>query len=105
MASRRKLLWAAVAASFILAVWSASAEGGFRRYLKLSGEVTALREKNAKLAQKNAQLVAEIDALHKSPEAQEQSAREELGFVRPREIIFTLEEEPARTRTGKEGAR
>jgi cell division protein FtsB len=89
--SRRKLLWFAAAISFLLAVWSASAEGGFRRYLKLSREVAALREKNVKLAQKNAQLVAEIDALHKSPEAQEQAAREELGYVKPRELIFTVE--------------
>ena len=89
--TRRKLLWAAVLVASILAVWSASAEGGFRRYLKLSREVSALKEKNFRLAQKNEQLVAEIDALHKSPEAQEQAAREELGFVRPREMIFTLE--------------
>ena len=92
MASRRKLLWAAAAASFILAVWSASAEGGFRRYLKLSRELSGLREKNLKLQQKNAQLAAEIEALHQSPEAQEQAAREELGFVRPKELIFALEE-------------
>ena len=92
MASRRKLLWAAVAAASVLAAWSASAEGGFRRYLKLSREVSSLREKNAKLQQRNAQLTAEIRALHVSPEAQEQAAREELGFVRPRELTFTLED-------------
>jgi len=78
-------------AASLLAVWSASAEGGFRRYLKLSRDVAALREKNARLAQKNAQLVAEISALHDNPDAQEQAAREELGYVRPREVIFTLE--------------
>ncbi len=92
MASRRKLLWAAVAASFILAVFSASAEGGFRRYLKLSRDVVALREKNVRLQQSNAKLLAEIAALNKSPEALEQAAREELGFIRPRELIFSLEE-------------
>jgi cell division protein FtsB len=92
MASRRKLLWAAVAASFILAVFSASAEGGFRRYLKLSRDVAALKEKNARLQQSNAKLLAEIAALNKSPEALEQAAREELGFIRPRELIFSLEE-------------
>jgi cell division protein FtsB len=86
------LLWAAVAAAFVLAGWSASAEGGFRRYVKLNRDVAALREKNAKLAQKNAQLTAEIHALHDDRDAQEQAAREELGFVRPRELIFTLEE-------------
>jgi cell division protein FtsB len=90
MPSRRKLLWAAALVAFVLAVWSAFAEGGFRRYARLSRDVVALREKNAKLSQKNAQLLAEIEALRKSPEAQEQAAREELGFVRPGEIIFTL---------------
>jgi len=92
MSPRRKLIWAAVAAAFLLAVWSASAEGGFRRYVKLEGDVAALREKNLKLAQKNAQLSAEIRALHESPEAQEQAAREELGFVKPHELIISLEE-------------
>jgi cell division protein FtsB len=91
MASRRTLLWAAVAVGLALAAWSASAEGGFRRYLKLSNDVGALREKNVKLAAKNAALLREIDALRKSPEAQEQAAREDLGFVRPNELIFTLE--------------
>lgn len=91
MASRRTLLWAAAAVALVLAVWSASAEGGFRRYLKLSNDVAALREKNAKLSMKNAALAREIDAVRKSPDTQEQAAREELGFVRPNEIIFTLE--------------
>jgi len=91
MASRRTLLWAAVAVGLALAAWSASAEGGFRRYLKLSNDVAALRDKNVKLAAKNAALLREIDALRKSPEAQEQAAREDLGFVRPNEVIFTLE--------------
>ncbi|MBK7858541.1 MAG: septum formation initiator family protein [Archangiaceae bacterium] len=89
--NRRTLLWIAAAIALVLAVVSASAEGGFRRYLKLSRDLAALREKNLKLAQKNAQLVAEIAALHKSPDAQEQAAREELGYVKPRELIFTLE--------------
>ncbi len=92
MSPRRKLIWAAVAAAFILAVWSAAAEGGFRRYVKLSREVQALREKNARVAKANAQLAAEIRALHDSPEAQEQAAREELGFVRPHELIISLED-------------
>ena len=92
MASRRQLLWAAVAAAFVLAVWSAAAEGGFRRYSRLSRDVVALREKNLKLSQKNAQLLAEIEALRKGADAQEQAAREELGFVKAGELIFTLEE-------------
>jgi cell division protein FtsB len=91
MASRRTLLWAVFAMALFLAAWSAAAEGGFRRYLKLSNDLAALREKNTRLAAKNAALSREIDALRKSPEAQEQAAREELGFVRPNEVIFTLE--------------
>lgn len=91
MASRRTLLWAAAAVALVLAGFSASAEGGFRRYLRLSRDVVALREKNTKLTAKNAQLLSEIEALRKSPDAQEQAAREELGFVRPREMIFSLE--------------
>ena len=92
MASRRKLLWAAAAVAFVLAAWSASAEGGFRRYFRLSSDVRALRERNAQLAVRNRGLVGEIDALRISPAAQEQAAREELGFVRPRELVFSLED-------------
>jgi cell division protein FtsB len=91
MASRRTLLWAAAAVALVLAGWSASAEGGFRRYLRLSMDVAGLREKNVKLAAKNAALLREIEALRTSPEMQEQAAREDLGFVRPNEVVFTLE--------------
>lgn len=60
----------------------------------LSRDVAMLKDKNAQLSARNAQLISEIEALHKSPEAQEQAVREELGFVRPGEIIYSLEKRP-----------
>lgn len=87
----RKWLWAAVAAAFALAAISASAEGGFRRYLRLSRDVEALKEKNRRLGEENARMLREVEALQKDPRALERAAREELGFVKPGEVVFSLE--------------
>ena len=43
---------------------------------------------NRDLARENALLRREIGALQGDPAALEQAAREELGFVRPGEIVF-----------------
>jgi cell division protein FtsB len=91
MGGRRKWLWAAVAAAFVLAVISASAEGGFRRYLRLSRDVEALKDKNRRLGDENARMLREVEALQKDPRALERAAREELGFVKPGEVVFSLE--------------
>ena len=74
-----------------LAVWSAAAEGGFRRYQKLSREVDDLKIRNRAVAEKNAKLLAEIGRLRTDDVAIERAAREELGFVRPGEVVVSLE--------------
>lgn len=89
---RRQLLWAAAAAALVLAVGSAAADGGFRRYFRLSADVRQLREKTAALREENARLKAEIAALRDDDAALERAAREELGFVRPGELVLVLEE-------------
>ena len=91
MERRRQLLWAAAAVAAVLAAFSAAAEGGFRRYLKLASDVRGLKDRNAMLAQKNAQLAREIEAMRDDSQALERAAREELGFVRPGELVFILE--------------
>jgi cell division protein FtsB len=89
--SRRPLLWCAVAAAAALAAFSATAEGGFRRYSRLSGEVDDLKTQNRAVAAKNARLLAEIQHLRSDDAAIERAAREELGFVRPGEVVISLE--------------
>lgn len=89
--SRRTLLWAAVVLAAALAGWSASAEGGFRKYLKLTGEVATLKERNRARADENARLRREIAALRTDDRALERAAREELGYLRPGEIVLKLD--------------
>ena len=88
---RRQLLWATAALAAVLAGFSAAAEGGFRRYLKLSGDLQTLRDKNVVMTQKNAQLMREIDAIRDDPQALERAAREELGFTKPGELVFIMD--------------
>ncbi|WP_233609858.1 septum formation initiator family protein [Corallococcus sp. AB049A] len=51
----------------------------------------ALDERNRALAAQNDALRKEIAALRKDPATLEQSVREELGYVKPGEIVFHLE--------------
>jgi cell division protein FtsB len=94
MDNRRKWLWASVTIAFVLAAWSASAEGGFRRYMSLSTQVDTLRARNQRSAEENAKLLKEVEALRSDPKAIERAAREELGFIRPGEVVIQLEERP-----------
>ena len=91
MDNRRKWLWASVTIAFVLAAWSASAEGGFRRYLGLSQQVQTLRVRNRQTSEENAKLLKEVEALRADPKAIERAAREELGFIRPGEVVIHLE--------------
>lgn len=91
MIGRRQVLWGAVFIALLLALGSAFAEGGFRRYFRLSADVQALKGRNQRLTDENARLRREIEALRDDPRALERAAREELGYVRPGELVFTLE--------------
>lgn len=92
MARRRQVVWASVVVALVLAVGSAVAEGGFRRYWRLKQDVRTLEDRNAKLAQDNAKLRREVEALRDDPVALERAAREELGYVKPGEVVFDVEE-------------
>ncbi len=89
--ARRNLVWVFVALALALAVGSAVAEGGFRRYFKLSNEVRELKERNERQATENARLRREADALKNDDRAIERAAREDLGFVKPQEVVISLE--------------
>lgn len=91
MMRRRQVLWASVFVALLLAGVSATAEGGFRRYVKLSNDVRGLQDRNKRLTEDNARLRREVEALRADPTALERAAREELGLVKPGEIVFSLE--------------
>ena len=65
---------------------------GLAKLLKLRRELAALRMESQELRRSNARLRAEV-ALHEEDAraAIERAAREELGLVRPGEIVFRVE--------------
>lgn len=87
---RRAIKWSAIVAA-ALVVLSLADSGGFRRSLALRREIREMEEKNRALAERNQRLIEEIQQLRSDPAALERAAREELGFVRPGELVFTME--------------
>lgn len=90
-AARRKFLVVAVGVAGALSLLSVADAKGFRRYLSLKQDVDALHERNRVLAGQNEALREEINALRKDPAALERAVREELGYVKPGELVFHLE--------------
>ncbi len=86
----RILKWAAGVAA-VLVLLSLMDSGGFRRSFALSRELADLEEKNRALRERNQALIEEIELLRSDPRAQERAAREELGYVRPGELVLILE--------------
>ncbi|HZX42276.1 MAG TPA: septum formation initiator family protein [Myxococcaceae bacterium] len=64
---------------------------GFRRHARLRAQADALAQRNAQLREENLRLAREVDGLRSDPAAIERAAREELGFVKPGEIVIHLE--------------
>jgi len=91
MSTRRKLLWIVTALVSLTALGVFLSGGGLGRYRSLSQGALALRQKNQALATENAKLRAEIDALKTDAKLMERALREELGYIRPDEIIFSFE--------------
>ena len=66
--------------------------GGVARALKLSGQLTSLTQDNEQLRQENDALRRRIRALKEDRSVIEQVARDELGMVRPWDIVFQFGE-------------
>jgi cell division protein FtsB len=64
---------------------------GLARLVKLRGELSAIRAESAQLAAEGARLRAEVALYEEDPNlAVERAAREELGLVKPGEIVFRV---------------
>ncbi|RMG10784.1 MAG: septum formation initiator family protein [Deltaproteobacteria bacterium] len=85
---RAKIRLILVGLALVLAAASAFSEGGLPRVQRLEAEVARIEALNASLEQENAGLLLEIQALRSDDAAIERVAREELGLVRPGEIVF-----------------
>lgn len=63
---------------------------GLPRHRRMAAQLTAQREENHRLARQTLQLQAELDAFEHDRRARERAVREELGWVRPDEIIVEV---------------
>ncbi len=79
-------------ASGAVATSTALDSRGLRRYSKMKLEVASLRERDAALTQDNLRLAREVDALQHDPRYQERAVRQELGLVRPGDLLLELDE-------------
>lgn len=66
------------------------APGGMREVWSLRKEVTAQREENARLQERNRTLAAEVQDLKKGKAAIEERARTDLGMVGRSETFFQV---------------
>jgi len=83
------LLAAAVLGLLAYSTWDPD---GLRKHRRLEAEGRRVGAENREIARDSARLRREIRALQGDPAALERAAREELGFVRPGELVFKLDE-------------
>jgi cell division protein FtsB len=93
-------MWQEAKGRAALLVWSVAALGlctataldqrGIRRFLKLRAEVVDLRSRNVQAHREHDRLVRQVHALRDNPEAIERAVRQELGFIRPGELVLEM---------------
>ena len=93
--------WMVLAAASVIGVSLLGAFGStLLQVYRLEREAAQLAQHQRDLEEQNAQLRAEIQALH-TPEYVEKLAREQLGLVKPGEIAFLIVQTPADTPPGR----
>jgi len=95
---RRIGIAAVVAVALGYVPYHVYASSGLARFVRLRAERDGLHASNLKLAEENRRLRQDLDALVDEPgdtelsrSAVERIARDELGLVRPGEIVFKIE--------------
>jgi cell division protein FtsB len=63
---------------------------GLPRHRRLAAQLHAQLDENRRLTRQVLQLQAELDAMQTDPRARERAVREELGWVRPDEIVVEV---------------
>ena len=95
---RRLLLATGVALALGWLPWQMYGRSGVSHLVKLRAELGQLRAGNQALRDDNTHLRAEIQLYDEDAlVAVERVAREELGLVKPGELVFKIVEEPAPT--------
>lgn len=94
-ALRRWVLRLALAAMLAVGVgylpYRAYGPEGVSRMLRLQRDLEALEQGNLKLADENYRLRQRVKSLKEDREIIERVARDELGLVRPEDIVFQFE--------------
>jgi cell division protein FtsB len=90
---RQCLLLAAIVCSTAIAGESLADAKGLTRLRRLRTDIERQEQKNRELREANARLARTIKDLSPpvNPSALERAAREQLGFVRPGEVLFKFE--------------
>jgi cell division protein FtsB len=93
MSPRRRLLLGALAVSTCISAASLLEPAGLRRLQRLQADIDRQEQKNRQLRDENARLSHTVRELSPPVDASalEKAAREQLGFVRPDEILFQFE--------------
>lgn len=86
---------ATLAVAALLLGVSASDPDGLRKWRYLASEARRIEADNGAVARENERLRRDVRALQGDPAALEQAAREDLGYVRPGELVFKLDDELA----------
>jgi cell division protein FtsB len=93
---RRRVTLGVLAGLLVLLAASAVHPDGLRKALRNEEEGRRLERENAELEQAVVRLRREVRALRGDPAAIERAAREDLGYVRPGEIVYKFDEEGSR---------
>jgi cell division protein FtsB len=86
----RPLIVLLLAALVLLQLKLWVSDDGARKVWRLEAQIKERTQENSRLAQRNAELAAEVQDLKKGLEAAEERARSELGFVKPSESFYEI---------------
>src|SRR5437763_9908109 len=93
LSPQQRLVLGALLASLTMAGLSLADPRGLRRLRRLESDIARQELKNRELRDENARLARTVKELSPpiSPAALEKAAREQLGFVRPDQVLFKFE--------------
>ena len=93
LTAQQRLVLGALAASLAMVAVSLADPKGLRRLERLRSDIERQEQKNRELREENARLLRTVKDLSPpvNPSALERAAREQLGFVRPDELLFKFE--------------
>ncbi|SRR5258708_3414796 len=93
LSPQQRLVVGALIASLLIIALSLADPKGLTRLERLRGEAARQEQRNRELRDENAHLAKTVKELSPpvNPAALEKAAREQLGFVRPDEVLFKFE--------------